>query len=186
MKLIVGLGNPGKEYERTRHNVGFEVLDELARRGSAEFRKTWFVSARAAKVNVNGEDVLLVKAQTFMNRSGQAVRPLLKRRGLEAADLVVVLDDVELERGRLRVRKKGSAGGHKGLESVIRELGTDEFARVRVGIGPRPAGEELVGYVLGRFSKAERPEIEAAVKKAADAVECAVRDGADRAMNDFN
>jgi peptidyl-tRNA hydrolase, PTH1 family len=186
VKLVVGLGNPGKEYEHTRHNIGFEVLDELARRGSAVFRKTWFVSARAAKVNVNGEDLLLVKAQTFMNRSGQAVRPLLKRRGLGPEDLVVLLDDVELDRGRLRIRSKGSAGGHKGLESVIRELGTDEFVRVRVGIGPRPPGEDLVAYVLGRFGKGERKDLVPAIEKAADAVERIVRDGADRAMNDFN
>ena len=135
---------------------------------------------------MEGEEVLLALPQTFMNRSGQAVGPLLRRKGLKPADLIVVLDDVELKLGQLRIRKQGSAGGHKGLDSVIGALGTDEFVRVRVGIGPRPPGEDLVGHVLAPFTAREREEMAEAVKRAADAVAAVVRDGADRAMNDFN
>ena len=186
MKLIVGLGNPGKEYRDTRHNVGFGVVEELAARGHAALRRSWRFPARVARSSLEGEDVLLVHPQTFMNHSGQAVGPLLRRKGLKPADLIVVLDDVELKLGQMRIRKKGSAGGHKGLDSVIRALGTEDFTRVRVGIGPRPPGEDLVGHVLTPFTAQEREEIADAVKKAADAVAAIVRDGADRAMNDFN
>lgn len=186
MKVIVGLGNPGKQYRNTRHNVGFNVIDELAARGNVTLRRSWFIPARLGRMRLEGEDVLLVQSQTFMNRSGQAVGPLLRRKGLKPSDLIVVLDDLELELGQLRVRKKGSAGGHKGLDSVIRALGTEDFARVRIGIGPRPAGEDLVDHVLAPFTAKEREAIDAAARRAADAVAAIVRDGIDRAMNDFN
>ena len=186
MKLVVGLGNPGKAYENTRHNVGFEVVDILAERGGGSFKRGWLTSTRTLKVSLAGQEVLLVKPQTFMNRSGLAVAPLLRRRGLKSEDLVVVVDDVELEKGKLRVRKKGGAGGHKGLQSLIQELGTEDFVRVRVGIGPRPAGDELVDHVLSRFSREEREAIDPAVQRSADAVESVIRDGPDKAMNDFN
>ena len=130
--------------------------------------------------------VLLVKPRTFMNRSGQAVAAVMRKRGLEPADVIVVLDDLELPRGQIRIRKKGGAGGHKGLQSVIQALGTDDFVRVRVGIGPRPAGEELVDHVLARFTAEERREVEKAVETAADAVAAVVRDGVEKAMNEFN
>lgn len=186
MKLVVGLGNPGKDCEKTRHNVGFDVLDELARREDVSFRRSWFVPAKTVKASVGGENLLLVKPLTFMNRSGQAVGPLLRRRGLGPEDLIVVLDDADLEKGSLRVRKKGSAGGHKGLQSVIQAVGTEEFVRVRVGIGPRPSGDELVEHVLARFTAGERALVDQAVQRAADAVVSVVRDGAEKAMNDFN
>ncbi len=186
MKMVVGLGNPGKAYERSRHNAGFEVLDELARRAETTFRKSWLVSTQAAKMRADGEDVLLVKPRTFMNRSGQAVAPMLRRKGLGVEDLIVVLDDVELDCGKIRIRKKGGAGGHNGLQSVIQALGTEDFVRVRVGVGPRPAGEHLVGHVLGPFSAEERAKMKDSMPRAADAVLAVIRDGADKAMNDFN
>ena len=186
MKLVVGLGNPGRDYERTRHNVGFEVVDELARRADVSFRKGWLASAQTARINLAGQEVLLVKPLTFMNLSGQAVRPLLKKRGGTVADLLVVVDDVDLELGRLRIRPKGGAGGHNGLKSVIQELGSDEFARLRVGIGSQTEGRDMVDHVLSRFGAAEWAVMKTAVGCAADAVAAVVRDGVDRAMNDFN
>ena len=186
MKLVVGLGNPGRSYEQTRHNVGFEVVDELAGRGGTSFRRGWLVSAETAKAVVDGAELLLVKPRTFMNLSGQAVVPLMKRKGLGPADLIVVVDDVELDIGRLRVRAKGGAGGHKGLQSVIQHLGSEEFVRVRVGVGPRPAGDELVEHVLSRFSAEERRRVDEAVGRAADAAVTIARSGVERAMNEFN
>lgn len=184
--MVVGLGNPGRQYEKTRHNVGFEVVDEVARRSGAVFRRTWFVPAKTARVTVEGGNLLLVKPLTFMNRSGQAVGSLLRRRGWGPGELVVILDDADLEKGKIRVRRKGSAGGHKGLMSIAEALGTEEFVRVRVGIGPRPRGEEMVDHVLSPFTAEERALVEEAVGKAADAVASLVRHGPDRTMTDFN
>ena len=186
MKLVVGLGNPGKEYDQTRHNVGFDVLDELVRRTGVTLRRSWAVPAWTGKVDLDGKNVLLVKPRTFMNRSGSAVVAAARKRGLEPSDVIVVLDDLELHRGQIRIRKKGGAGGHKGLKSVIEALGTEEFTRVRVGVGPRPAGEDLVGHVLARFTVEERGEVEKAIITAADAVAAIVRDGVEKAMNEFN
>jgi len=187
VKVIVGLGNPGRKYEHTRHNIGFEVVAELARAAAAEFRRGWLSSASTARVRLkDGGELLLVKPQTFMNRSGTAVAPLLRKKGLKPADLVVVVDDADLEPGRLRIRKQGGAGGHNGLKSLIQELGTDEFVRVRVGIGRDPAGTELVDHVLTRFAPHERETMDAAVRQAAEAVREIARAGADAAMNKFN
>jgi peptidyl-tRNA hydrolase, PTH1 family len=186
VKLVIGLGNPGREYDHTRHNVGFEVLDELVRRTEATLRRSWTVPAWTGKVEIEGEGVLLVKPRTFMNRSGQAIAAMMRKRGLKPADVIVVLDDLELPCGRIRIRKQGGAGGHKGLQSVIQALGADDFVRVRVGIGPRPAGEELVEHVLARFTAEERREVEKAVEVAADAVTAVVQDGVEKAMNRFN
>lgn len=186
MKLVVGLGNPGREYDKTRHNVGFEVLDELVRRTGAILRRGWTVPAWSGKAELEGKNVLLIKPSTFMNRSGRAVAAAARKRGLEPADVIVVLDDLELPRGQIRIRKKGGAGGHKGLRSVIEALGTEEFTRVRVGVGPRPASEDLVNHVLARFTAEERREVEKAVEVAADAVAAIVRDGVEKAMNKFN
>ena len=187
MKLIVGLGNPGKKYERTRHNVGFEVVEELARRWPVRFRRSWGVPAETAKgADELGGELLLVKPLTYMNRSGEAVAPLLRKKGLSADNLIVVLDDAELPLGKLRIRKKGSAGGHNGLKSLIAVLGTEEFARVRVGVGRQEEGGDLADHVLGVFSRTERKEMEQMVGRAADALLMLVRDGADAAMNTFN
>lgn len=142
--------------------------------------------AWSGKAELEGKNVLLIKPSTFMNRSGRAVAAAARKRGLEPADVIVVLDDLELPRGQIRIRKKGGAGGHKGLRSVIEALGTEEFTRVRVGVGPRPASEDLVNHVLARFTAEERREVEKAVEVAADAVAAIVRDGVEKAMNKFN
>ncbi|MBU1694725.1 MAG: aminoacyl-tRNA hydrolase [Verrucomicrobia bacterium] len=186
MKIVVGLGNPGRKYEHTRHNIGFEVLDELARRKGTRFRKKWLMPLQSATIEAGGESVLLVKPMTFMNRSGAVLRPLVRRRGLSPADVIVVLDDLDLETGRLRLRKRGGAGGHKGLQSVLAALGTENFPRVRLGIGPRPVGEDLTGYVLARFSAAERERVAKAVRRAGVAVLQMVGEGVEPAMNRFN
>jgi PTH1 family peptidyl-tRNA hydrolase len=186
VKLIVGLGNPGKQYERTRHNIGFAVLDELARRADATFRKPWLAKAETVQADVAGQGALLAKPVTFMNLSGTAVAPLARKRGLEPADVVVVSDDMELPLGKLRIRARGGAGGHNGLKSVIEHLGSDGFARVRVGIGRSAGAGDATGHVLGRFSAEERRALEPVVAAAADAIECIVRDGAEAAMNQFN
>ena len=186
MKLVVGLGNPGREYDKTRHNVGFEVLDELVCRTGVTLRRGWSVPAWTGKAEIEGQNVLLVKPRTFINRSGQAVAAATRKRGLDPADVIVVLDDLELPRGQIRIRKRGGAGGHKGLRSVIEALGTEDFTRVRVGVGPRPVGEDLVEHVLARFTAEERREVDKAVEVAADAVTAVLRDGVEKAMNEFN
>lgn len=186
MKLVVGLGNPGQRYEKTRHNVGFRVADELARRHGGKFRRSWRCRSEIAEINLDSQNVILAKPRTFMNNSGIAVAALHRMYKIPHADIVVVFDDVELRCGLLRIRKQGGAGGHQGVASVIQHLGTEAFPRVRVGIGPRPPGEELVNYVLSPFSAEEEREIGVAVRRAADAVERIVTVGVDRAMNEFN
>jgi len=187
VKMVVGLGNPGRKYERTRHNVGFEVVEELASRLSGRFRKGWLAAAETAKVQTDGGvDLLLVKPQTYMNLSGTAVAPLARKRGLAPQDVVVVVDDAELPAGKLRIRAKGSAGGHNGLKSIIQELGSDEFLRVRVGVGRKDPGGDLADHVLSPFSREDRREIDEAVTRAADAVLCILHENVDAAMNKFN
>ncbi|MHB1005797.1 MAG: aminoacyl-tRNA hydrolase [Chloroflexota bacterium] len=183
MRLIVGLGNPGRRYADSRHNVGFRCVDELARRLSINLTRQSY-SAYVGGGFLGSEKVLLAKPQTYMNASGESVWPLLRYYGLSPADLVVVFDDMDLPFGRLRVRERGSAGGHRGMLSIIGSLGTEEFPRVRVGIG-RPPGEAK-DYVLGRFSPAEAKELAEVVERAADAVETLVREGIAATMNTYN
>ena len=184
MKLIVGLGNPGREYEHTRHNVGFQVAEELAHRYRVTLKNRGSWKARVAKIAEIGEGVLLAEPTTFMNLSGWAVREIASFHKLAPSDVLIVVDDADLPLGRLRLRTSGSAGGHNGLKSIIQELGTIEFPRLRVGVG-RQAGE-LKSHVLGRFSTGERDQIEAAVKRAADAAELFARENILAAMNRFN
>jgi len=186
VKFIVGLGNPGRRYEKTRHNIGFLVLDELADRNGLSFRRSLRFPARIAKGRIGTESVRLIKPQTFMNRSGQAVEPVLRKEGGGVKDLVTVFDDVALDWGQLRVRARGSAGGHNGVMSVLNALGDGAFGRIRVGIGSKPDKLSLSDYVLGSFSAAERRELDDVVRRAADAVEAVCRDGVERAMNIFN
>lgn len=184
MKLVIGLGNPGRKYANTRHNVGFEVVNELARRwGYGRGRKQF--SGILGDGTIRDERVLLLEPQTYMNLSGRSVREASTFLKLDVANLLVVVDDMALPLGRLRLRTQGSAGGHNGLISVIRELGTDAFCRLRVGIG-QVAGERMVGHVLGSFSDEELPVIRESVARAADAVECWIVDGSDAAMTKFN
>src|SRR5205085_7432881 len=157
MKLIVGLGNPGREYANTRHNIGFRVLDELARRHAIDLTRRKF-SGVIGSGSIAGEQVLLLKPETYMNLSGRSVREALTFHKLEPSDLLVIVDDLALPLAKLRIREKGSAGGHNGLTSIVNELGTDEFARLRIGIG-WIEGKRMVGHVLGAFTAEEEAQI---------------------------
>ena len=185
MKLIAGLGNPGPRYADTRHNVGWRVAEELAARAGAGPWKGKF-DAALAEVAWHGEKVVIARPLTFMNNSGLAVRQLLDCWKLSLVDLLVVLDDMAIDAGRIRLRPDGSAGGHNGLASVIVHLGHDRFARLRVGIGPAPPVDQHVEFVLSTFSKEEQPLVEQAIRRAADAAECWVTEGLEAAMNRFN
>ncbi len=182
--LIVGLGNPGPEYSGSRHNVGFQCVRWLAKKHSLSFEGTR-AHARIAQGAILGKPVVLARPQTFMNLSGQAVHGLQQWLRLTPADLLVIHDDLDLPLGRLRLRPGGSAGGHRGIRSIIDSVGTQEFARLRVGIG-RPEGNDAVDYVLGDFNAVERQIMAEAYARAADAVECILADGLEAAMNRFN
>ncbi|MDQ0285326.1 PTH1 family peptidyl-tRNA hydrolase [Desulfofundulus luciae] len=186
MWLVVGLGNPGPEYAGTRHNVGFMVVDRLARDLGITVDRV-FLRALVGQGQVAGQSLVLAKPLTYMNRSGEAVAALLNWYRLTPAHLLVVSDDLDLPTGRLRLRKSGGHGGHKGLRSIIELAGSREFPRLRVGIG-RPAGpgHEVVDWVLGRFTEEESPLIEKAVADASKAVQVALTRGLDAAMNLFN
>ena len=186
MKMVVGLGNPGRRYSGTRHNVGFAVVDELARRHSGAVRESLRFPAETCDGSWGGQSVLLVRPTTFMNASGEAVGPLLRRKGGEAGEVVVVVDDLDLPLGRLRLRGQGGPGGHNGLKSITAHLGTDGFPRVRVGVG-RPREEaDVVDHVLSRFAPDEQVVMAEAVSRAADAVEVLLERGLAEAMNRFN
>lgn len=187
MRIIVGLGNPGREYEHTPHNAGFMAVEELAARWSCELRRSLRVKARMAKAAVGGEQVLLVEPLTYMNLSGQVVAPLLGYYKVEPAGLVVVSDDADLDLGRIRVRGAGGSGGHRGLQSIIQLTGTEAFPRVRVGIGRRgEPGDDLVGHVLKPVTGDDRAVLQESVRRAADAVAAILGQGVERAMNLFN
>ncbi len=186
MKVIVGLGNPGRGYEMTRHNIGFLVLDELVRRSGGAFRRNWWVPAQTANGVIGQEKVRLVKPQTFMNRSGLAVGSALRKAHGKTDDLLVIFDDVALGWGQLRIRAQGSAGGHNGVQSVMNVLGSGAFGRIRIGIGPKPDSVSLSNHVLGSFSEAETQNLENVVRRAADAVEQVCTAGIEQAMNCFN
>ena len=186
MIIIAGLGNPTKEYEGTRHNVGFQVIDKIAEKYNiaVDAKKG---RAYVGKGIIEGQKVLLVKPQTYMNLSGESIRELVDYFKVDPKEeLLVIYDDVSLDVGQLRIRKKGSAGGHNGIKNIIAHLGTQEFPRIKVGVGDKPPRMDLADYVLSRFSKEDREKMEQAFKDAADAVEVMITDGADAAMNRFN
>lgn len=186
MNIIVGLGNPGKEYEHTRHNIGFCVIDALAEayRINVTDKKH---KALIGKGMIDGKKVVLAKPQTYMNLSGESIRALLDYyKADERSELIVIYDDISLDVGKLRIRKKGSAGGHNGIKSILAHLGHDEFTRIKIGVGDKPKGCDLADYVLGRFGAKERETIEESMARAEEAVVSVLRDGADRAMNLFN
>jgi|KBSMisStaDraftv2_1062788.scaffolds.fasta_scaffold199762_2 peptidyl-tRNA hydrolase, PTH1 family len=182
MKAIVGLGNPGREYAGTRHNIGFEVIDEVARRWNVRLRP-WKSAADLAVVT--GRSAVLVEPQTFMNLSGDAVGRVAAFHKLEPADVLVVVDEVQLPLGRIRLRRSGSSGGHNGLKSIIQHIGT-EFPRLRIGVGRGDPKWDLADHVLSRFGREEREAVAEAVNRAADAVEMFVDEGIEVAMNRFN
>lgn len=185
IRLLVGLGNPGRRYRLTRHNVGFMVIEEFGRRhGAAEERET--SHSLLARVEVDGEVLGLARPALFMNRSGPAVRGLLERLRLEPDQALVICDDLAIEFGTLRLRRQGSHGGHNGLRSIIEALGTTGFPRLRVGIGPAASSAEHVDFVLGRFQPGEHDRLPEVIGAAADCAEAAVREGIDQAMNRFN
>jgi PTH1 family peptidyl-tRNA hydrolase len=183
VKLIVGLGNPGRNYAGTRHNVGFEVLDVIAGRHRLEWESA---PAEAVMAKWRAVQALLVKPLTFMNLSGFAVQQVMQFYKVELPDLLVVVDEVQLELGRLRARRSGSAGGHNGLKSLIAQLGTGEFARLRIGVGRGDARRDLADHVLSTFDADERPIVADTVTRAADAVELFVAEGIQPVMNRFN
>lgn len=185
MWLVAGLGNPGEEYAGTRHNAGFMLVDRLARAWGGELRGRLFKS-RTATVRRGDEEVLLLEPKTFMNLSGQAVRAALEGKAAGPERLIVVYDDLDIPLGEIRVRKAGSPGTHKGMISVTGEIRTRAFARVRIGIGPLPAGRDAAEYVLEPFRKAERADLERALDEAAEAVEMILDGGIERAMTRFN
>ena len=185
MKLIVGLGNPGLEYKGTRHNIGFEVVTALAKESGIKLNKRLHFSL-CGKGKVAGEDVLLALPQTYMNLSGKAVGEIAGREMKDISDLVVVCDDVNIELGRIRLRPSGSAGGHKGLASIISTLGRDDFARLRVGIATEVHKGDITGYVLSPFKRKERRNVSHVVTLAGDTLTCMIEDGIDTAMTKFN
>ena len=185
MKLIAGLGNPGRKYTGTRHNIGYEVVAELARRFAAGATRSKF-QGEIAEITIDAERVLLLCPHTYMNRSGDSVGAACDFYKLNAGDLLVVCDDFNLPLARLRFRGQGSAGGQKGLASVIRRLGTEEFARLRVGIGAPPENWDVADYVLSRYSGPERSEIDEAVARAAQGVADWTRHGTEYCMNQYN
>ncbi len=185
MKVVVGLGNPGKEYERDRHNIGFVVVDAFARKHGFEFRRRKFRST-LAEGRFGSEKLLLSKPLTFMNLSGEAVAPLAAFYKLPSESLLVVADDLDIPLGEIRLRPKGGSGGHNGLKSIIDHLGTREFPRLRIGIGRPPAGVDPADYVLQPFSPEEIPVVELVVERAVGAIETWILRGIETAMNEFN
>lgn len=185
MWLIVGLGNPGNEYDGTRHNVGFEVVDALAERASAAFSDRKF-KARLGRGKLEGQECLFMKPQTFMNLSGESVGPALGFYKLTTTDVVVLHDDLDLDVGRLKLKQGGGHGGHNGLRSLIEHLPDANFVRVRIGVGRPPPRWDVADYVLSRFRSEERDAIERALKDAQEATETIIRDGLRRAMNVYN
>lgn len=183
--LVVGLGNPGEEYARTRHNVGAEVVEILAARHGGKLRKQKERSL-TDEVNVGGKRVALAIPLTYMNLSGEAVAPLVRRYGVEPAQLVVVQDEMDFELGRLQVKNGGGLAGHNGLKSIVAHLHTQDFVRVRIGIGKPPGSRQGADHVLRRFSKVERKEIDVTLEEAADAVELILAEGVEVAMNRVN
>lgn len=186
MIAVIGLGNPGREYEGTRHNMGFEVLDTLIDRNHIAQGGNKFHALYGTGI-IGGQKAVLVKPLTFMNLSGTSVREACDFYKIDpVTGLIVISDDIDLSPGQIRIRKSGSAGGHNGLKDIIQKLGTQDFTRVRVGTGSKPQGWDLADWVLGHFPKEDRKLIDEAIVRAADAVECIASDGPDAAMNRYN
>ncbi|MCP1288393.1 aminoacyl-tRNA hydrolase [Mammaliicoccus sciuri] len=186
MKCIVGLGNIGKKYDLTRHNIGFEVVDKLLNRHQLDLDKQKFKGAYTIGL-INGEKVMLIEPMTFMNLSGEAVRPLMDYYNIDIEDLVVLYDDMDQSQGHLRLRQKGSAGGHNGMKSLIQNLGTDRFNRIRIGIDRPTNGMSVPSYVLQKFSDDEMITMEKVIDRAADACEALIKgETFQNVMNQYN
>ncbi|MBS6396954.1 MAG: aminoacyl-tRNA hydrolase [Clostridiales bacterium] len=186
MYIIAGLGNPGRKYEKTRHNVGFQVIDRLAEKYHIDMNTKKHKAVCGTGV-IEGMKVLLVKPQTYMNLSGESIREAADFYKIDPEEeLLVIYDDVSLKPGQLRIRKKGSAGGHNGIKSIIQHLGTQAFPRIKVGVGEKPEGYDLADYVLGHFSGEDEKEMREAYGRAAQAAAAILTEGPDRAMNEYN
>jgi PTH1 family peptidyl-tRNA hydrolase len=183
MFLIVGLGNPGKEYKNTRHNIGFDAIDVIADKYNIEVNRIKFKGV-CGEGYIGNDKIMLLKPSTYMNLSGESVREVMDFYKLSKDDVLVIYDDISLEVGRLRIREKGSAGGHNGIKSIISHMGTDEFSRIKIGVG-QPKGD-LVNYVLGNFSKEDRKYLDEVLNVVVSAVEVIVNDDTKEAMNKFN
>ncbi len=185
MYIIAGLGNPEKKYDRTRHNMGFRIIDAYATRHNIDISESKH-KGLIGKGTINGEKVILVKPMTYMNLSGECIRAAADYYKVAPEDIIVLFDDISLEPGKIRVRKKGSAGGHNGIKSIIAHLGTEGFPRLKFGVGDKPRGMDLADHVLGRFSKTDEQAVEEALDRACDAVDCMIGEGVDSAMNRYN
>ncbi len=186
MFIIAGLGNPKKEYDNTRHNIGFQLVDYLADKYHISVMDVKH-KALVGKGMINGHKVILVKPITFMNLSGESIKPIADYYKIDlSTELIIVSDDISLPLGQIRIRKRGSAGGHNGLKNIIQQLGSEEFQRIRIGVGEKPKGYDLADYVLGHFSKEEQPFMKEGIEKAINAAEMMLDGEIDRAMNEFN
>ncbi len=185
MYIIVGLGNPERKYDNTRHNIGFRMIDALAEYAGIQINEKKFKGLYGKGI-LGGEKVILVKPLTYMNLSGECVGPMADYFKVDPENIIVLFDDISLDPGKMRIRKKGSAGGHNGIKSIIAHLGTQEFPRLKFGVGDKPRGMDLANYVLGRFSKTEEVIVEESIDQACKAIECMIRDGIDTAMNQYN
>ncbi|MBE6048725.1 MAG: aminoacyl-tRNA hydrolase [Clostridium sp.] len=183
MFLIVGLGNPGREYDNTRHNIGFDAIDVIADRYNIEVSRIKFKGVYGEGF-INGEKIILLKPTTYMNLSGESIREVMDFYKLSQEDILVIYDDVSLDVGRIRIREKGSAGGHNGIKSIIANIGTDVFSRIKVGVG-KPQGD-LVKHVLGTFSKEDREDLNKVLQTVAEAAETIIKEDAKEAMNKYN
>ena len=184
--LVVGLGNPGSKYENTRHNMGFLAVDMLAEKEKFKLGKLRF-KAWTATVELGGEKVLVMKPQTYMNLSGESVGEAARFYKVPPEHVLVISDDISLSTGKLRIRPGGSAGGHNGLKSIIQHLGSDQFPRIKVGVGEKPHPDyDMADWVLGHFVGEDKKAIDKSVKRAADAIECIIKEGIEKGMNKFN
>ena len=186
MYIIAGLGNPSARYEKTRHNIGFDVIDAVSERYNIEVKEKK-AKALCGSGFIEGRKVMLVKPQTYMNLSGDSIGELIRFYKLDPADdLIVIYDDISLDPGNIRIRKKGSAGGHNGIKDIIAKIGSDQFARIKVGVGEKPADWDLADYVLSRFSQGERQMVDEAIKESVEALALMVQERTDEAMNQYN
>lgn len=185
MYLIVGLGNPESDYAKTRHNMGFNVINKLAEKFNIDVNKTKFKALYGTGI-INGEKVVLVKPQTFMNLSGEAVQEFVNFYKIEEKDILIVYDDIDTVPGKIRIRKSGSAGTHNGMKSVVECLNSESFARIRVGIGMPENKGDLINYVIGHIPEEDVKELEIGVNKAAESIEIILKEGIDKAMNAYN
>lgn len=185
MYLIVGLGNPENEYSHTRHNMGFDTINQIAKNNNIQITKNKFKGLCESTI-IQNQKVILLKPQTYMNLSGESVKEVAEFYNLKPEEIIVIYDDIDIEKGHIKIRKKGGAGSHNGMKSVVEELQSTDFARIRVGIGQPEFKSDMINYVIGKVSQEEQEILQQGVEKAAKAVEEILKNGIDRAMNKFN